>query len=103
MLSSPVLAGLLALIPWEPEAGTSEETLGVLPPLMCLQCGCPPWESTAHVVARCQELGMSLPGEMTLVPLEGVSAVQRLGIRAGSDEEAGGCKRPEWLLMKQNF
>lgn len=24
-----------------------------------------PWDVTAYIVARCQELGMSLPGEMT--------------------------------------
>lgn len=25
----------------------------------------PPWEVTAYIVARCQDLGMSLPGGMT--------------------------------------
>lgn len=49
-----------------------------------------------HSPCSCKVPGTwHLSGEMTLVPLEGVSGVQRLGIRAGSDEEAGGCKRPE--------
>lgn len=59
----------------------------------------PPWDVTAYIVARCQELGMRLSG----VPLEGICGVQRLGSRAGSDVEAGRCTWPEWLLMKQNF
>lgn len=46
---------------------------------------------------------MSLPGETTLVPLEGVCGVHRLGIRTGSDMEAVRYKWPRWLLMKQNF
>lgn len=40
---------------------------------------------------------------MTLVHLVGVCSVQRLGIGAGSEVEAGSCKWPKWLLMKQNF
>ena len=35
------LAVFLVLSHWEPEVGTSEWALGVPPPLICFQCGCP--------------------------------------------------------------
>lgn len=61
-----------------------------------------PWDIIAHT-SSIQELWMTLHGEMTLVRLVGVCSVHRLGIKAGSEVEAGSYKWPKWLLMKQNF
>lgn len=61
-----------------------------------------PWDIIAHT-SSIQGLWITLPGEMTLVRLVGACSMQRLGIGAGSEVEAGSCKWPKWLLMKQNF